>query len=200
MSNQVKERLNQFKKDLSVLTSIQIVRKHIISGDCFILSQDKYFDLRSEVAEHFGLHPNEVFVVGSAKLGFSVAPNNRYREFCDESDIDVAMVSSMLFEQFWQEVFKYRYEGPYWPEYRQFTNYLFRGWIRPDKLPHSSMFDLREKWWKFFQSITKSREYGDFKIAGALYKSYFFLENYQEIRIQECKNHLEENNAGSSKQ
>ena len=100
MSNDVEKRLNQFKKDLSVLTSIQIVRKHIVSGDCFILSQDEYFDLRSEVAEHFGLHPNEVLVVGSAKLGFSVAPNSRYREFCDESDIDVAMVSSMLFEQF----------------------------------------------------------------------------------------------------
>lgn len=116
----VEERLKEFKEDLkSDLSSIQIVRKHIISGDCVILSPDKYFDLRSEVAEHFGLHPNEVFVVGSAKLGFSVAPNNRYREFCDESDIDIAMVSSMLFEQFWQEVFNYRYEGPYWPEYSQ---------------------------------------------------------------------------------
>ena len=68
MSNDVEKRLNQFKEDLNQYTSIQIVRKHIIAGDCFILSQDQYFNLRSEVAEHFGLHPNEVFVVGSAKL------------------------------------------------------------------------------------------------------------------------------------
>lgn len=199
MSNDVKEKLSKFKEDLGKLSPIQIVRKHIISGDCFILTQDKYFDLRSEVAEHFELHPNEVFVVGSAKLGFSVAPNNRYREFCDESDIDVAMVSGLLFEQFWQEVFYYRYEGSYWPEYRQFIHYLFRGWIRPDMLPQSSMFPLRKKWWEFFQNVTRSGKYGDFKIAGALYRSYFFLENYQKIRIQECKNNLEENNARSNR-
>ena len=200
MNNGVEERLQEFKEDLkSDLSSIQIVRKHIISGDCVILSPDKYFDLRSEVAEHFGLHPNEVFVVGSAKLGFSVAPNNRYREFCDESDIDIAMVSSMLFEQFWQEVFNYRYEGPYWPEYSQFIHYLFQGWIRPDMLPRSSMFRLRERWWNFFQSVTRSRRYGDYKIRGGLYRSYFFLENYQKISIQECINNLEENNARSIK-
>lgn len=199
MSNDVKKRINKFKKDLNRFSSIQIVRKHIISGDCFILSQDKYFDLRSEVAEHFGLHPNEVFVVGSAKLGFSVAPKNRYREFSDESDIDIAMVSSMLFEQFWQEVFDYKYEGSYWPEYDQFLRYLFRGWIRPDMLPPSSMFQLREKWWNFFQSVTRSGRYGEYKIRGGLYRSYFFLENYQKIRIQECINILEENNASSSR-
>ena len=40
------------------------------------------------------------------------------------------------------------------------------------------MFDLGEKWWNFFQSITKSGKYGYFKISGALYKSYFFLLYY----------------------
>ena len=73
MNNRVEERLDRFKIDLIDLPLIQVVRKHIISGDCFILPHDLYFDLRSEVADHFGLHPNEVFVVGSAKLGFSVA-------------------------------------------------------------------------------------------------------------------------------
>ena len=94
MSNDVEERLNNFKGDLKKLTSIQVVRKHIIFGECSELCPRDYFNLRSEVAKKFGLHPNEAFVVGSAKLGFSVAPKNRYREFCDDSDIDIALVSS----------------------------------------------------------------------------------------------------------
>ena len=61
-----------------------------------MLSQDKYFDLRSEVAGHFGLHPDEVLIVGSTKLGFRVAPSKQYRLFSDESDIDVVLVSSTL--------------------------------------------------------------------------------------------------------
>lgn len=198
MNNGVEEKINRLKEDLSVLSSIQVVRKHIILGECCILSQQSYFDLRSEVAENFGLHPNEVFVVGSAKLGFRVAPNNRYREFCDESDIDVALVSAPLFDQIWQDVFKYRYEGPYWPKHKEFIKYLFRGWIRPEMLPRSSKFPFRKKWWDFFLSITRSGKYGDYKIRGGLYRSYFFLENYQKIRIQDCMNNLEENNAGSS--
>lgn len=101
MTDEAKGRFEQFEKDLSVLSSIQIVRKHIISGECCILSQPKYFDLRSEVADHFGLHPNEILVVGSAKLGFSVVPHKLYRPFCDESDIDVAIVSSTLFDKIW---------------------------------------------------------------------------------------------------
>lgn len=199
MSNEVEKRLNQFKKDLNKLTPIQVVRKHIIFGECCELSQHKYFELRSEVADYFGLHSNEVLVVGSAKLGFSVAPFNRYREFCDESDIDVAIISSTLFDQIWQDVFNYRYEGSFWPEYNRFVHYLFRGWIRPDMLPPSPMFRLRERWWNFFQSVTRSGRYGDYKIRGGLYRSYFFLENYQKISIQRCIKSLEENNARSIK-
>ncbi len=199
MSNKVEKKLNQFKKDLNDMTPIQVVRKHIIFGECCELSQHQYFELRSEVADNFGLHSNEVLVVGSAKLGFSVAPYKRYRKFCDESDIDVAIISPTLFDQIWQDVFNYRYEGPFWPEYNKFVHFLFRGWIRPDMLPWSPMFRLSKKWWNFFQSVTHSGKYGDYKIRGGLYRSYFYLENYQKISIQKCIKNLEEKNAGSSR-
>lgn len=196
MTNEAEKRLIQFKEDLSNLSSIEIVRKHIIFGECCILSQREYFDLRSEVADHFDLHPNEVLVVGSTKLGFSIVPDKRYHLFGNESDIDVALVSSTLFDDFWKEVFSYRYEGAYWPEYNEFVHYFFRGWIRPDKLPRSPMFHLREDWWNFFQDVTSAGRYGAYNIAGGLYKSYFFLENYQKICVQECMNNLEEHDAG----
>ena len=186
MINETEERLCQFKKDLTILSPIQIVRKHIISGECIILSSNQYFDLRSEIADHFELHPNEVLVVGSAKLGFSVVPKKRYRSFGDKSDIDVALVSSKLFDKVWEDVFSYRYEKRNWNEYEDFADYLFRGWIRPDLLPRSSEFPFWEEWWEFFRQITSSGKYGDYKIVGALYRSYFFLENYQGICVQKC--------------
>ena len=188
MTDEVKKRLGDFDQDLNGLSSIQIVRKHIISGDCHILSRDQYFNLRSEVADYFGLHPNQVLVVGSAKLGFSIVPDKLYRPFFDGSDIDVVLVSSTLFDSVWKDVFNYEREVGDWPKYREFVDYLFQGWIRPDKLPRSEMFPFGKKWWRFFQKVTNSRMYGDCKIAGALYKSYFFLENYQEYCVQQCQN------------
>ena len=196
MNNAVEKRIDQFKEDLrSDLSTIQIVRKHIISGDCFIFKQDKYFDLRSEVADHFGLHPNEVLVVGSAKLGFSIVPKKRFRPFRkNKSDIDVALVSSKLFDQVSEEIFSYKQEAGDWPKYEEFADYLFQGWIRPDMLPQSPVFPFGKKWWDFFLGLTGSRRYGDCKISGALYKSYFFIENYQEDCVQQCIDLIQLNN------
>lgn len=190
MNNNVEERLDQFKEDLNKYTSIQIVRKHIIFGECCELSQQDYFDLRSEVAAHFGLHPNEVLVVGSAKLGFSIVPDKEYTPFSDESDIDVALVSSTLFDEYWNQIFSYKEKNPYWNEH-EFIGYLFQGWIRPDKFPNSKSFPLGNEWWNFFQNMTSSGKYGNYNIRGGLYQSYFFLENYQKICIQKCKRKLE---------
>lgn len=198
MTNEGQTRLDEYKKDLSALTAIQIVRKHILYGESCILPEDKYFDLRSEIADHFQLNPNEVLVVGSAKLGFSIVPSKRYRLFHDESDIDVVLVSSRLFDEIWEAVFNYSHEGGYWRKYKEFTESLFQGWIRPDKFPRSDIFKAGKDWWNFFQGVTNSGVYGNYKIAGALYKSWFFLENYQKICVQGCIDDLEGYDAGIS--
>ena len=197
MNNEVNERLKEFKADLNILTPIQIVRKHIIFGECSELSQQDYFDLRSRVAKKFGLHPNEVLVVGSAKLGFSIVPDKEYDLFSDESDIDVALISSKLFDEYWNQVYNFKEKNPYWNE-DDFVEYLFQGWIRPDKFPQSKLFPLRKDWWDFFQSITSSGRFGNYNIRGGLYQSYFFLENYQKICIRKCKKNLEKNHEDNS--
>ena len=195
MNNSVQERLDKFKVDLIELPLIQVVRKHIISGDCFILPHDLYFDLRSEVADHFGLHPNEVFVVGSAKLGFSVVPKKRFRPFRrNKSDIDIALVSSKLFDQVSEDIFIYKQETGDWPEYDEFADYFFQGRIRPDMFPRSPVFPFGKKWWDFFLRLTGSRRYGDYSISGALYKSFFFIENYQKDCVQQCKDYIQMSN------
>ena len=184
MINEAEKRLCQFKKDLSVLPPIQIVRKHIISGECCFLSQHQYFDLRSEVADHFDLHPNEVLVVGSTKLGFSIVPKKRYRPFSDnKSDIDITLVSSKLFDQVCEEIYAYKQEAGDWDEYHEFLDHLFQGWIRPDMLPRSPVFPFGKKWWNFFLGLTDSRRYGNYKISGAVYKSYFFLEVREKQKL-----------------
>ena len=200
MTSEAQRLFDQYKKDLNALPAIQIVRKHIIYGESCILSQHKYFDLRSEIAERFQLHPNEVLVVGSAKLGFSIAPDKLYRPFCDESDIDVVIVSSRLFDEIWEAAFSYSLGGGDWPASEAFIECLFQGWIRPDKFPRSDIFEAGKDWWDFFQGITNSGVYGNYKIAGALYKSWFFLENYQKICVQGCIDDLEGYDAGISNQ
>jgi hypothetical protein len=103
----------KFKRDICELDLSVAVQKHLTYGPCCLLSSDVYFELKREIAEQFKLHPAEVLVVRSAKLGFSIVPKKRYRFFNDESDIDVALVAPQLFEQVLAEVYDYWYGGAY---------------------------------------------------------------------------------------
>ena len=122
--------VNKFKRDICELDLSVAVQKHLTYGPCCLLSSDAYFELKREIAQQFKLHPTQVLVVGSAKLGFSIVPKKRYRLFNDESDIDVALVAPQLFEEVWTEVYDYWYGSAYWDQHQTFCNYLFQGWIR----------------------------------------------------------------------
>jgi hypothetical protein len=186
----IQSRINGFKSDLTNMSISTIVRKHITFGDCYVFENGKYFDLKAEVADHFEIHPSEILLVGSAKLGFSIAPRKRYRPFGDQSDIDIAIVSPPLFEKIWQQVFDYQDNISYfWPRDDEidFKHFLFTGWIRPDKLPPARSFSFRKEWWDFFLSLTSTGVYGPYKITAGLYKSWYYLEKYQSICVKQCQ-------------
>jgi hypothetical protein len=179
--------VRRFKDDLGVLDVPSIVQKHISFGDCHALEPDQHFALKAAVAKQMSVHHSEVLVVGSGKLGFSIAPNKRYRHFGDTSDVDVAVASPALFERVWRDLFDYDRAGGDWPDKEDFTRYLFRGWARPDKLPPDQSFQFGSDWWEFFRSLTASGDYGEYRITGAIYQSWWFLERYQEIAVTECE-------------
>ncbi len=189
----IQQRIERFRADLPKMTVENIVRRHITFGDSFVLQEDKYYELKFDISTHFGIHPSEVIVVGSGKLGFSIVPRKRYRPFGDTSDVDVAIISSTLFDKLWLSVFEYRNEVGYWPKETEFKDYLFRGWIRPDKLPPSNKFIIGKDWWEFFRSLTAQGKYGQYKISAGLYRSWQFLEHYQSICVQECMSVMEAN-------
>src|SRR5262249_15813759 len=100
-------RVTEFKNDLRNLEAIRVVRKHITTGSSAVLDESKYYELRNEVAGHFGLHPSAVVLIGSGRTGFSLKPNKRYVAFGDSSDLDLAIVSREKFDEYWDLVFEY---------------------------------------------------------------------------------------------
>lgn len=58
----------------------KIVRANILHGSAFAIEDEARFALLDVVATQFELDANqELFVVGSAKLGFSIAPKKDMR-------------------------------------------------------------------------------------------------------------------------
>ena len=75
--DEIENRIQAFRSDLKTLTGKIMVQKHITSGESFVLAEGQYFSLKYDVSEQFELHPSQIIVVGSGKLGFSIVPRKR---------------------------------------------------------------------------------------------------------------------------
>ncbi|MCM2447795.1 MULTISPECIES: hypothetical protein [unclassified Rahnella] len=178
--------IDDFKSFLLENTATDTFRRFILHSDCQMIDSSQSYALKSNICDKFGINFDNVVIVGSCKLGFSIKPNKRFVPFGEESDIDVAIVSPFLFEKIWKSAIEYKYSGADWPSKNNFFRYLAAGWIRPDKFPPSSNFAFSGDWWDFFSEMTNSRRYGDFKIAAGIYYNSFFLEKYQQVCLEQC--------------
>jgi len=151
-------------------------RDRILAGTCRMLEPIQHARLKEEIADHFSIHANAIVVVGSAKLGYSINPSKKLKPFDDVSDIDVAVVHGRLFEMYWLKMYEARQNLVEWPDIGDARKYLFRGWIRPDKLP---LFSIRNAWFDFFTDLQARGVAGSYAIRAGLYFNVEFLETYQ---------------------
>jgi hypothetical protein len=149
----------------------------------------------------FGIHPSAVIVVGSSKLGFSIKAKSqkegekgkRFLPFDAGSDVDVAVVSTRLFDEYWDEVFTlsgYRAQWASSEDSKTFVTDLFSGWITPGDLPKLPRFASAKTWSNFFDQLSRERICGMRTVKGRLYRSWDRLEAYQARMVQECRNDL----------
>jgi hypothetical protein len=177
-----------FREELRQSDPQTLVNKYVISGECQKLAREQYYNLRAEIADWAGVHVNDVVMVGSGKLGFSISPEQPFKEFDagERSDFDMAIISSSLFDYYWRNVFAYSRYSPYWKERGKFESYIIQGWMRPDHLPNQD-FELKQEWWRFFNSLANLQRYDRRKISAGIYKNWDFLEAYQTDGLAKCK-------------
>ena len=172
-------------------------RKYILHGTPFVFKgrDDQFYDFRKRIAIRFGIPFHEVYITGSGKLGFSPF---KKKEFDYDSDIDVALISPVLFEFIMKDVSRYQMKFRKSREvvreqelhmYHQFLEYVALGWIRPDKLPISfQMKTLKNDWFSFFESISNGKsEVGNYKVNAGVFKSYEHMEEYIVSGLNDIK-------------
>lgn len=194
--------LARFKSDLISLTPAEMFARYVKIDRCMGAAEIDEGALREKIASRFNLDLQDVIIVGSAKLGFTLThkPASARAEerpvfspFCESSDVDVAVVSDTLFDNIWKRCFEfwhssgYSYADGYWPRGRRFRDYIFRGWMRPDHLPSEGGFTYKSEWFDFFRKLTSERAAGDYRISAALYRETYFLEVYQQSAFNKCR-------------
>ncbi|EKS6735584.1 hypothetical protein OR233_004058 [Enterobacter asburiae] len=177
---------------------IDFCRKNILHGTphVFASRDGEFYEFRKKISDHFGIPFYEIYITGSAKLGFS--PHKK-KEFDYDSDIDVALVSPVLFEKIMSDISEFQLQfrknrGAVQQQelrmYHKFLEYVAMGWIRPDKLPYSfQMKRFKDDWFKFFNSISNGKsEVGNYQVTAGVFKSYHHLEKYTISGIKDLKN------------
>lgn len=196
------EELEEFLKRVSKLKNeeeiIDFCRKYLIHGIPYIFNdnQDEYYEFRKRISNKFDINFYEIYITGSAKLGFSPF---KKKIFDYDSDIDVAIVSPQLYEKMLEPIYEYQMElrkarrsitERELKQYHSFLEYTAIGWIRPDKLPKSfNVAILKQSWFDFFNSISHGRsEVGNYKVSAGVFKSYWYFEQYTISNLKQIIN------------
>jgi len=153
---------------------------------CFNGNQEKILDLKEAIASHFKIHSRNIDIVGSAKLGISLNDVRFGQPFNKNSDIDLIVVSSELFDVAWHELLKLEWGYAYLlPKDRTALEdcykVLHRGFISPDRLPNKT--DFYNNWWQIFSRLSNDNKFEKRKIRGRLFKSWLFVEKYYSINL-----------------
>lgn len=185
----IDKRIKDFKSFLGdeKNTIDRALNKFLLFGTPYLFEseEDKFFELKEDIAQYFDINQTQIYIVGSAKFGFSISPQKKYRPFNDESDIDVAVIDEKVFNNYWKELYEFNINLISRTEeeqeiYEEFLDYFFRGWLRPDKFP----LKQKKDWFEYFKKL--NGKYG-YKVRVGLYRdSEFFMEyhkkNFEAIR------------------
>jgi hypothetical protein len=195
----------QFAEALLHETASDVVDRYILSGPSFVFRQN--YRAEERLIRHLGTAlstPEEdVIIVGSAKVGFSLDPNAFPRAFSDDSDLDVAIVSPQSFEAAWRAALEWSYEVSENTDREQawlkdLRRGVFRGQLHIGSTQHiggmrrSALLalwrNLAWTWFAAFRDLPREREILRRKVSGRLYRSWDHLRLYHRggiLRLQE---------------
>jgi hypothetical protein len=212
------ENLNLFKTDIKqgILNAEEIFEKYFIEGPTYFF-QNYYTNplkenlIKAIISKAFSVNLDQILIVGSAKLGFSLKPKNLFNEFDllyttsklkkDKSDHDIAVVSSDLYEKIGKELYNYTaaYQKKWManeyysketsgkfpvPICYMYFEYYTKGWFRPDFKPQGFEFCSRGRY-----EDLKRKLYNELgrKIGIAIYQDSFYFKDYHISNIKNLR-------------
>jgi hypothetical protein len=164
-----------------------IVRKLFLLDPAYIFKNDRIigFKILNSIAEKYRIPLGCVKIAGSSQTGFSSIKD---RDFIfGESDLDIAIVSPELFQQYCETAFTVTNGYLNRTGFKDvstadhFQSNLQIGFFRPELMP---LCREKTEWLAFFKSITDRNSTIFRTINGAIYFSETFFEGKQIAEIK----------------
>lgn len=195
------ELLDEFKENLLSEETRWVYQKYLLGHDIWYFRDhlsietfaDFYHDLKLYMSSKLGIHLNNIAIVGSAKLGFSLSPSTEkmFAPFNYSSDLDVVVVSSDLFNKSWKAFESLNRRG-FLPSYNHVAKEIFRRFVTLKKPDHRDDFfrfwnGKVEPCLKDLQTLFSI----DHDINYRIYESWEAVENYHCLGLEKLKDLIE---------
>lgn len=201
--------LAEIKKDLLSLDAKPFYKRYIVKSDNWYfrnvleISDSSVIDAIDEfkdiVSTNINVSFNSVMMVGSGKIGYSLSPNKMLKPFKldtdseNKSDIDIAIISSDIFDYFWKLYRKsYSIQNSYY--YRYISREIYRGYINERNL--NNIDQCRKEWSVLANKCNKmlrSKLFLRHEITYRIYRRWEDFEEYNLLAIEEIMNEVSVN-------
>lgn len=148
---------------------------------------DAIGQLKLIIADVIPVSFNNIQIVGSSALGYSLAPHKAFAVFGEKSDFDIALISPNLFSQMWA-AFRKGFRTKYTFIYDYVIRSIYRGYINEKNL--LAIPDTRTIWSNCSQKVKKRirEELGiPHEVSFRLYRDWSDFEEYQIDSIRKLK-------------
>lgn len=165
----------------------------VVGGEWSALSQEQFELIEAAASTEIPAQIDGVYVVGSAKLGFSLSEKTergvvlpRWRAFSERSDIDVAVISREYFVRVWKDAAPRLFRHT---SRRRVEKCIVGGW-----LPGAELLPLSNEQNLLGQLPYKVRQrLGGVRLPSVKLRVYYdidFLHMYQMRSLEECRRHV----------
>jgi hypothetical protein len=187
-------RFDQFKEMLLREPLDEFVTNRLFSmmPHIFQSQSETYVTFKRALSSGLGVDYGNVVIIGSALLGFSAKPRQFGRPYRDGSDVDVIIVSELLFEQAWADLLRWQHLRNWSMPYHQVQQVLthhkisvYWGHVWPDLLRKICAFTPR--WTESFRQLSRTPELAGFEFKGRLYKSWNHAMFYHAYSLQQIR-------------
>lgn len=173
-----------------------IIERHLFQGAPFYSSHNPQLHGRMirEISLGLGVPKDDICVVGSARVGFSLAPHRFGEPFNEYSDLDVVVVSPELFDPSWIDILtrrrtakNRRTRSSLWAHRER--HYVYNGWIYPGSLVDA--LGIGESWLRTFNGLSRIVELAGRPVAGRLYRTWDHARFYHQRSLGQLKAEIE---------
>ncbi|SDX43257.1 hypothetical protein [Paenibacillus sp. PDC88] len=195
--------LQEIKRDLEQLDVRHFYMKYIVKSYNWYFSEvlnipetellqiiDEFKDI---VSSNIGVSFNNVMMVGSGKVGYSLSPKKNFKSFQqnsesdNKSDIDIAVISQDLFKYFW-DLYRKAYSVKYNRVYSFISREIYRGYINERNLREIEA--CRKEWNNLCNNsnrLLRTKLYLKHDITYRIYRSWEDFEEYNLNSIESMK-------------